>query len=73
MSDTKSKPKSKPKAKAKPKPKAEGPRGEIEREEIPTPSLDWMGKSREWPTPVVPGKKGLTLGALNVGTYGEIP
>ncbi|MEJ2131885.1 MAG: hypothetical protein P8Y95_09765 [Gammaproteobacteria bacterium] len=32
-----------------------------------------MGKSREWHTHVVPGKKGLTLGALNVGTYGEIP
>lgn len=41
--------------------------------EIPTPSYDWMGKSREWNTHVVPGKKGLTLGALNVGAYSEIP
>lgn len=39
----------------------------------PKPTFSWMGKSRQWNTRVRPGKKGLTLGALNVGVYGEIP
>lgn len=41
--------------------------------EVPEPRLDWMGVSREWGTRVKPGEKGLTLGSLNVGLYGEVP
>ena len=41
--------------------------------EIPEPKLTWMNKSRQWGVRVKPGKKGLTLGSLNVGIYGEIP
>lgn len=41
--------------------------------EVPEPKLDWMGSSREWGIKVKPGKKGLTLGGLNTGIYGEIP
>ena len=41
--------------------------------EIPEPKLNWMNKSRQWGGRVKPGKKGLTLGSLNVGLYGEIP
>ena len=37
------------------------------------PSFDWMHKTRQWGTKVKPGKKGLTLGSLNVGICGEIP
>ena len=33
----------------------------------------WMHKSKQWGTRVKPNKKGLTLGALNVGVYGDIP
>lgn len=41
--------------------------------EVPEPKLTWMNKSRQWGVRVKPGKKGLTLGSLNVGIYGEIP
>ena len=41
--------------------------------EVPKPSFAWMNKSKQWNTRVKPNKKGLTLGALNVGVYGEIP
>ncbi|MCE2407590.1 MAG: hypothetical protein J4G19_08835 [Pseudomonadales bacterium] len=41
--------------------------------EVPEPRLNWMNQSREWGIRVKPGKKGLTLGSLNVGLYGEIP
>lgn len=41
--------------------------------EVPKPKLDWMNQSRQWGVRVKPGKKGLTLGSLNVGIYGEIP
>jgi len=41
--------------------------------EIPEPRLNWMGITREWGVKVLPGEKGLTLGSLNVGVYGEIP
>lgn len=37
------------------------------------PNLDWMGRTLQWGTRVRPGRDGLTLGALNVGIYGEIP
>ena len=42
-------------------------------EPFPPPSLDWMDKSLQWGVRVKPGKKGLTMGSLNVGIYGEIP
>ncbi len=41
--------------------------------EVPEPRLDWMNQWREWGIRVKPGKRGLTLGSLNVGVYGEIP
>ena len=40
---------------------------------IPEPNYRWMGKSHQWGTHVRPGKKGLTVGDLNVGYYAEIP
>lgn len=42
-------------------------------ESLPPPSLDWMDKTLQWGVRVKPGKKGLTIGSLNVGVYGEIP
>ena len=47
----------------------------VEEEEAAAPelSLDWMQHNLEWGVKVEPGKKGLTLGSLNVGIYGEIP
>lgn len=41
--------------------------------EVPEPRLNWMNQWREWGVKVEPSKKGLTLGSLNVGLYGEIP
>ena len=41
--------------------------------QIPEPNLKWMGRSHQWNTRVLPGAKGMTLGGLNVGFYGEIP
>ncbi len=35
--------------------------------------LSWMHVPTEWGVRVRPGKKGLTVGLLNVGTYGDIP
>ena len=47
----------------------------VEEEEVAAPnlSLDWMQQNLEWGIRVKPGKKGLTLGSLNVGIYGQIP
>ena len=45
---------------------AAGPTGEAK-------TLSWMNDSPEWGTRVLPGKRGLTLDAINVGSYGEIP
>jgi hypothetical protein len=35
--------------------------------------LQWMKVPTEWGIRVKPGKKGLTVGMINVGTYGDIP
>ncbi len=35
--------------------------------------LSWMKVPTEWGVRVRPGKKGLTVGMINVGTYGDIP
>ncbi|HEU4758412.1 MAG TPA: hypothetical protein VFT91_00360, partial [Dehalococcoidia bacterium] len=35
--------------------------------------LSWMKVPTEWGVRVRPGKRGLTIGMLNVGTYGDIP
>lgn len=48
-------------------------RGDPDEIQAPPLSLGWMQAPTEWGVRVKPGKKGLTLGALNVGTYGEIP
>jgi hypothetical protein len=39
----------------------------------PPVTLEWMNARTEWGIRVKPGKKGLTLGSLNVGSYGDIP
>lgn len=46
---------------------------EEELQAIPAPNLKWMNISHQWDTRVLPDEKGLTLGALNVGVYGEVP
>lgn len=38
-----------------------------------TLDLSWMKVPTEWGVRVRPGKKGLTVGMLNVGTYADIP
>lgn len=38
-----------------------------------TLDLTWMKVPTEWGIRVKPGKKGLTVGMINVGTYGDIP
>ena len=46
---------------------------EEEESAAPDISLDWMEHNLQWGVKVEPGKKGLTLGSLNVGIYGEVP
>ena len=41
--------------------------------EVPEPTYKWMNRRREWGVRVKPSGKGLTLGSLNVGIYGEVP
>ena len=36
-------------------------------------TFSWMNDSPEWGTRAKPGKRGLTLDDINVGSYGEIP
>ena len=48
-------------------------RGDPDEIVAPPLSLGWMQVPTEWGVRVKPGKKGLTLGSLNVGTYGDIP
>ena len=35
--------------------------------------LAWMNDTKEWGVRVLPGKHGMTMRGLNVGSYGEIP
>ena len=35
--------------------------------------LDWMSKQGEWDTQAEPGKGGLTLADIQVGSYGDVP
>ncbi len=39
----------------------------------PQPKLDWMEDCHEWGVKAEVGPHGLTMGAINIGTYGEIP
>jgi hypothetical protein len=39
----------------------------------PALTLEWMDIPTEWNTRARPGKKGLTLEAINVGKYGDVP
>lgn len=41
--------------------------------EAPQLDLQWMKVPTEWGIRVKPGKHGLTVGAINVGTYADIP
>ncbi|MCL6644776.1 MAG: FAD-binding protein [Dehalococcoidia bacterium] len=53
---------------------AQGPRG-AQGVAGQTPQLDlsWMNVPTEWGTRAKPTKKGLTVSAINVGIYGEVP
>ena len=43
-------------------------------EDAPKPrNLEWMQQTLEWGTRAQPGKHGLTMRAINVGIYGEVP
>ena len=43
-------------------------------EDAPKPrNLEWMEQTLEWGTKAIPGKHGLTMRAINVGLYGEVP
>ena len=42
-------------------------------EKPPVKQMDWMKDSPEWGVRAVPGKKGLTLDDIAIGSYGEIP
>jgi hypothetical protein len=46
------------------------PEGEAK---TPEKTMDWMKDSPEWGARAVPGKKGLTLDDIAIGSYGEIP
>jgi hypothetical protein len=57
-------------------------RGPLRRPPIPLPEeigaapalgLEWMNVPTEWGVRVKPSKRGLTMGSINVGSYGEIP
>lgn len=37
------------------------------------PDLSWMDCGTEWGIKAIPGKKGLTIDAINIGSYGEVP
>ena len=41
--------------------------------EIAPPDLSWMNNTLQWGTRAVPTKNGLTVDALNVGVYGDVP
>ncbi|MGQ4808102.1 hypothetical protein NKDENANG_01469 [Candidatus Entotheonellaceae bacterium PAL068K] len=41
--------------------------------EAPAPSLDWMQACRQWGTRAPLGPHGLTMRAINIGIYGDIP
>ena len=51
--------------------KAEG--GEPEARPLPPVDVSWMQRTLQWGTRAQPTKRGLTIGALNVGIYGHIP
>ena len=53
---------------------ATGTEEETPAEDAPKPrNLEWMQQTLEWGTRALPGKHGLTLRAINVGLYGEVP
>ncbi|MXY46216.1 MAG: hypothetical protein F4Y44_04360, partial [Chloroflexi bacterium] len=41
--------------------------------EIAPPNLAWMKNTLQWGTRATPTKNGLTLDALNLGVYGDVP
>jgi len=53
---------------------ATGAEAETPAEEAPKPrDLEWMKQTLEWGIRALPGKHGLTMRAINLGIYGEIP
>lgn len=52
----------------------DGPSEQLEDESKPEEkTMDWMADSPEWGTKALPGKKGLTLDGIAIGSYGDIP
>ena len=47
--------------------------GDLKDVEIPPKKLDWMKRTYQWGVKADVTDSGLTIGALNVGIYGEIP
>ncbi|MEE9277105.1 MAG: ferritin-like domain-containing protein [Dehalococcoidia bacterium] len=41
--------------------------------EPPKLDLSWLNLDNEWGVAAAPGRKGLTVEAINLGTYGEVP
>ena len=60
---------------AKKSPRAKKASGEQSAGEAKTPAdtMTWMKDSPEWGIRAVPGKKGLTLDDIAIGSYGEVP
>ncbi|HXF50094.1 MAG TPA: hypothetical protein VNM43_00220 [Dehalococcoidia bacterium] len=52
---------------------AQGPRAQAASGQTPQLDLSWMKVPTEWGTRAKPTKKGLTVSAINVGIYGEVP
>jgi hypothetical protein len=51
----------------------ERPASDLRPELTPGLDLSWLNEHEGWNTRAQPGRKGLTLEALNTGAYGEIP
>jgi hypothetical protein len=54
-------------------PRAFRDRGPSPPGQAPALDLSWMNVSTEWGVRARPDKRGLTIEAINVGTYGEVP
>ena len=46
---------------------------DAEEVEIAPPNLSWMQNTLQWGTRAKPTKNGLTIDALNIGVYGDVP
>ena len=46
---------------------------QTEEPEVAPVDLSWMNGGSEWGISAKPGKRGLTLDEVNVGSYGKVP